>query len=151
MAYSAKENQYIEIRAVFVGDLQENWISKSLVDRLDLEPSPDAEASQEWGHLGLKTVEFQGTVELQWTQKGCLKTKTTKCRVIGTKSCILYLKSSLFCPPAPIPRTSSIRTAPLQNRELKVLQKETSVPPTVLPVVGAFDGVEKVIEDNAEE
>jgi len=152
MVYSAKENQLIEINAVCAHDLKENWISRALADHLDLNPSPDPEDRQKWGHLGLKTFEFQGTVELQWTKKGSLKTKTVECRVVPTDSYILYLKNGLLSSAFSLQRTNSQKPPELEPTILPISPKETSISmASPSPAVGAFDGLGKVIEDDAEE
>ena len=96
MVYSCKNEEWIEVKATFVSDLEENWISKDLLARLDSDGVPELRRKKEYGRLGLRAVAFLGSFKLKWTEKGNFKTKIAECRIVRDESFELYLKSDLL-------------------------------------------------------
>jgi hypothetical protein len=101
LVYSYKDEKWIEVKATFVNDLKENWISLNLFARLD----PDGVSNwrsqnsrKEYGEYGPleSRIRFWGRFKLQWTEKGDFKSKLAECRVLRDDSFELYLKSDLL-------------------------------------------------------
>lgn len=86
----------MDVKATFSHDLEDNYISKHLVDQLDLKWTPDPIGKKKYCPLGLKTVQLLGTAQLQWALQGCNKSRLTKCSVVADKPFNLCFKYSLL-------------------------------------------------------
>jgi hypothetical protein len=111
------------------------------------------ENQREYGRLELKTFQFQGSLTLQWTEKGGHKSKFTPCRIVPRKSFDLLLRSNLLAPITP--------KKPAFDHEISALSLPPSLEdPTIsaqddssLSSTGSFDGVlqpSTVIDDSSE-
>jgi hypothetical protein len=128
----------IEVEATLVDDLDENWISKSLVDRLKPEFCFE---EQGYGHDGLKTVKFLGTIKIQWRSMTSLKTIETDCRVVRGEF-DLYLRRCLLPPSEGPPQRTSRTHSGAVPTPLPIPLEDIS-PPSFSPslAVGSFDGL----------
>jgi len=147
-AFSYNEVDWTEIDVIFVDDLDENWISEDVVDRLGLEiESSDIE---EYCHLDIqgRTLPFLGRVELQWAEKdgqNNLSSHFDYCRVVSDESFEVFLKMSLL-------PGSVLRLPPVEDLSLEPVSAFSPVAPAdntfisakTLPVpssAGSFDSV----------
>jgi hypothetical protein len=144
----------IEVEATFVDGLDENWISKSLVDRLVPDFPPK---EQGYGHIGFKTVKFLGRIKIQWTEKNSFKTTETDCRVVKAEYFNLYLRRYPGTPVTTGPRQRASRTPSDSIEKPPTITPDLSStsPPSPQTAVGAFDGLasdgqQKWIDDDAE-
>jgi hypothetical protein len=129
----------IEVQATFVDDLDENWISKSLVEILN---PGFAFEEQGYGRIALKMVRFLGRLTIQWKGKESFKSTHSECRIVNAECFVLYLRQCYL----------PLSDAPLQN----TLQTHLNPVPTPLSItpddvfpsvssfalaVGSFDGL----------
>jgi hypothetical protein len=127
----------IEVEATFVDDLDQNWISKSLLDRLKPEFPLD---EPRYGRIALKSVMFLGTTKIQWAGRNSLKTIETECRVVRAECFNLYLRKCLL-PPSIGQGTSRTPSSSIPA-PLPVPPEDSSLPLSSPPlVVGSFDGL----------
>jgi hypothetical protein len=153
--YSSNCTEWIEVNAIFVADLEQhnqNWISEDLVKRLQLNRAFNLESRKEYGRLKLKTFQFQGSLTLQWTEKGGHKSKFTSCRIVPRNSFDLLLQSSLL--PKVVLKNRTIDTDPIPGPPLSLPVEETHLltenTSTTLSV-GSFHTEPKVIEEESKE
>jgi hypothetical protein len=152
MVYSDKDEDWIEINATFVSDLEENWISKGLFARLDPDRVPEIKRKKEYGHLGLRMVMFLGSFKLKWTEKGNFKTKIAECRIVRDESFELYLKGdllSLTSTPHQVKSQSS--PEPIESPLSNPPQESSASIPNHSQAIGCFDGLTKFLEENSPE
>jgi hypothetical protein len=96
MVYSYKDEKWIRVKATFVNDIEENWISLKLFARLDtlgVQFSGGQNSGETYGDLCL--AHFQ----LQWTEKDDFIPKSAVCyfvRALRDDSFELYLKRNLL-------------------------------------------------------
>jgi hypothetical protein len=139
-----------EINALFVADLEENWISEDLVASLGLTRcSPEKKG--EYGRLERRTVRFSGTVLLQWTELGNRTSKFTPCRVVLRESFGLYLQQSLLSPQTPPAEpVKGFDPIPLRGPAPEVSSPSENTCSSA-PTVGSFDGSPEDLDDNSKE
>ena len=104
-----------------------------------------------YGHLGKKTFQFYGTVELQWIEKG--KSKYTKCHIVPDKSFEVYLHCSQWHPASPRERSLTVPD-PLPTLLPSALDEVSpSTTNHSAGIAGSFDGdgLAEALDDRSKE